>query len=515
MDSYYSVSIPEVEQKVEVIPLPDLKPNEPLEFTSSIFTSPTLSIESPEKLLSSPCVSFAIGQWYDGLPLILSVSRDRQIKQRVLSELGVSSENDLHDSIKDPLLKLQEAVLSRSCMTGITKTDGLGDKVKSYYRTSSDVGCLIKTTILASILNDSSASSLNERGEGYEEAALDKKTTMHIGIPIGGNTVSPLSVKTLPDKAGTIGKGEIRLEPLYLESTIGVLPLTKFQCIPDSRSNYSGSYGGRSYGGYSTRSNSSEVYQGLLSDRKSYLRALSHSSSSELLIQPHELIEKVVIPLCYDVNKNMHAKGRVHGDIKPANILLVSGGPKLIDARGCSIGSISSTFTTPWCPPEQTLGKPIDPTADVYALAMLVLKIVGAEIYGEIKNFKMPSTSGTIEVLSTEGVWLDSSCGLQEDIRLAWRKALAVFLSFQSCDRPKNGADLGDELKRLVKDFPLIGLKEFVLRRDYTVSTNMGKADFKTLKSSDQFKEKDEDLKDLIDKQFPVWFMADCYRSLS
>jgi len=172
----------------------------------------------------------------------------------------------------------------------------------------------------------------------------------------------------------------------------------------------------------------------------------------------------VIIPLCKKVHLSHHAKGRIHADIKPSNILLMSDGPWLIDNRGCSVGGISSNYTPGWCAPEQTLGKPLSAAADVYSLAMLVLTVLRAQIFGEIKYFQTPSPKPeeappTIKVLDTDGVWMNKSSGLSEQSRQAWRTALSSFLSFNPSNRPANGEELGEALMKLLQDHPLLGAK--------------------------------------------------------
>ena len=56
----------------------------------------------------------------------------------------------------------------------------------------------------------------------------------------------------------------------------------------------------------------------------------------------------------------------------------------------------------------------MDFTADTYALGKLVAFLVDAEIYGEVRTFKMPGVKEKIEVLDTEGVWISSKSKLNE-----------------------------------------------------------------------------------------------------
>jgi len=208
----------------------------------------------------------------------------------------------------------------------------------------------------------------------------------------------------------------------------------------------------------------------------------------------------------------VHSKGRVHGDIKPANILFLEDGPKLIDARGCSSGSISATYTPSWCAPEQTLGKPITAAADVYAFGKLLLHLVNGEIFGEVKNFKMPSTSSVIEVLDTEGVWIETSIGLDEKARLQWRTLLCRFLAFDPKQRPVDGKQFADELENLLELFPLTPCKEL------KVQSALGRARLQRVAVSSKGIDAAKYLKDpkvnIKCDVFPAWVFEDNYPSV-
>jgi len=508
MDAYFKAPKPHVEVPPTIVDLPphDVR-KDVLKFKTSLFgnrySETPLVLKASESLEKEPCSVVYLGKSYDGLPLLLEVNRSRSITGKVLSSLGASSEKDLHDSIKKPLRDLERAVQERSCVTGIyyNEAEGsspnnlvqklqdlVGSKKLAYYKTSNDVGCLIRRTLYSIIANENSTSSLNERGEGHAEALKDKHTEMHLGVPIGKEPSHPLSVLTY--------EGNVTLEQLYLENLTNVLPSTKFQCFAQD----SDKYGSKR-----------NAYQGKLSDRDLYLRALSNSSSVELLINRQEFATKVILPIARDVHSTMHVKGRVHTDIKPANILILDEGPKLIDVRGINSGSIAATYTPAWASPEQILGKQITSSSDVYALAMLALNLVNGEIYGEIKNFKMPST-GAIQVLDTEGVWIETSIGLDEKTRLAWRETLTRFLSFNPLKRPQDGKEFADEFEKLLKEYPLNGCK------DITIAAQMGESNLKRVsletKGINPNYLRDPKI-NVQTEDFPAWVLSDTYSTLS
>ncbi|MGH3343401.1 MAG: protein kinase domain-containing protein [Carbonactinosporaceae bacterium] len=78
-----------------------------------------------------------------------------------------------------------------------------------------------------------------------------------------------------------------------------------------------------------------------------------------------------------------HAHGLVHGDVKPANIILTGSGQVKMTEFGSGLAAAGAGLTTedilatrPYCPPGQAMGEPAEPRSDIYSLGVVLHRML-------------------------------------------------------------------------------------------------------------------------------------------
>ena len=159
----------------------------------------------------------------------------------------------------------------------------------------------------------------------------------------------------------------------------------------------------------------------------------------------HEL-RKIVLPLL-DALGHTHARGVVHGDMKPSNVMLSEEGIRLFDfglgqaQDGVLHGlpQLSRERFNAWTPgyaaPELLEGQPLTPSADIYGVACVIYELAS----GKHPFRRLLSTQARDEHLERE---LQAPANLPKHCWPALRSALA----FKAVDRTITAAQLRDAL---------------------------------------------------------------------
>ncbi len=174
-----------------------------------------------------------------------------------------------------------------------------------------------------------------------------------------------------------------------------------------------------------------------------------------------ELVARVCDALDY-----AHQRGIIHRDLKPTNILVdESGQPKILDfgvARATDADMQSVTLQTEigqlvgtlsYMSPEQTSGnsRNLDKRSDVYALGVILYKLLAGELPCSLNNVPIPEAARVIrEVEPTRLGSIDTH--YRGDIETIVTKALEK----NRARRYQSAADLAADIRRFFSDKPIL-----------------------------------------------------------
>jgi hypothetical protein len=175
---------------------------------------------------------------------------------------------------------------------------------------------------------------------------------------------------------------------------------------------------------------------------------------------PRQALLSVVAQVARQLSER-HAQGRVHGDLKPDNVLLCAGGPLLIDAFDVPIGSACPGWTPQWSAPEQVLGLSVGPQADLYPLGRMLADVLEGEVVGEVRKFKARPGDGWVQEFD---IFYNPSVALRPRGPLvdaqgqeAWHALMQHCLRFAPQERPSDAATVAERIETLKREWPVVG----------------------------------------------------------
>jgi serine/threonine protein kinase len=135
--------------------------------------------------------------------------------------------------------------------------------------------------------------------------------------------------------------------------------------------------------------------------------------------------------------------------------------PTLIDEFGLVTGDLAPGWTPNWSAPEQVLGSPVTPAADVYPLGVMVVRLLRGRLVGEVRKFRtVPLSDGRDEF----DIFYDPFVHVEPKQAIVSGNGLAAWLGFtRSClafdpeKRIGTIAEFIDRLEALLREHPLQG----------------------------------------------------------
>lgn len=429
--------------------------------------APTIAITRAADLDVQPDAAFELGRAPDGLPLVIHVHRAVDVRDPVLRALR--TDGKLDRDLQRALVELDRVARSYTLARGMVR---LGRR--AYYETTGSVSARLGATLLARMLGavspmvlpeDVAASGESARFENsvvFSRRDLETTATAVPAGPYRTAAAAPAAVSAppvtfgrdsrlwigvtsdTPDLAAPPGTDlparQAAARPLVLES---LLALRSARWHIRDRHAPVG-----------------QTHDGRLSDLRDYRHALAGAGWLAWSVSRTDATQ-LVAELARAVDRDWHARGLVHADLKPGNVLLEQTGIRAFDPLDVPSGDIAAGMTEGWAAPEQVLAQPLTPATDVFALALMVVAALSAVAFGEEHALIVPAVGRgrrRLRMIKHPDVWLDPQLvALPDEARAAWRALLTRCLAFDPARRPQRGAELADQLDALLRRWELPG----------------------------------------------------------
>jgi Domain of unknown function (DUF4062)/Protein kinase domain len=410
-------------------------------------------VERPEILHYSPDALVKIGDAPDGAPLLLNIARALPVDDAVASVASL-----LRVPLDAPLLEsLTSEMSQRARSLAITDhthqvTTPAGDVAKIYMTNTTLVELAAPSLFQSMLASDDRVSSL---WDGGTISSGRRETPEHVSAieSLGGSNRFLCVALDAPSTAWTGGwSGEKESKRVQVFR----------QFIEE---------------GLERLGNVSFILK-LEHDRSPLLETEKvtdfHECWKELLTSRNEselarLRTRVQIPraaiVCFllevmDEVSELHRLGRIHGDLKPSNILVNRCGGALIDEVGMAVDEISPTVSLGWSPPEQLMREPLSYAADVYPLGEMIRRVLEAEALGRQVSYRMPGGS-VVQVCESPTIYLEPESDVVPAAgRDDWCEVVERGLVARPSERWESVGAMADALRLAMERAPISGSVE-------------------------------------------------------
>ncbi|HSD89748.1 MAG TPA: phosphotransferase [Kofleriaceae bacterium] len=403
-------------------------------------------IVDARELDRAPRALVNFGQSPDGLPWLCDVDRSSRIDMlyRTIAELfDVERVEDLPTSVREAT----EGALARGLM-GVHSIDLDERGPMAAFVTRRSARGLFGPTVLEQLLSPETAKAeRNEHetmavtsasaigmAEALDQAIETSKSGRHVLLTLGGETWT--AMVTDANRALRVPAGPYR------------------RAVFESLAALAGTTAKVSVG--------FESWMVSVSDTRAYIDALMRAGEApgggQVSFEvPRATLLRILVGVAQLVG-DLHRRGIVHGDLTPGNVLLDGGKPISADALHVEAGQIAAAATFEWAAPEQIVGRPLDPRADVYALGKMMCALVGAVPFGEKIEYVVPTggdQAKTVQLLKTDGVFIDAKAlGVNREWQARWQDTLGKLLAYDREKRFESGVAAMTALGELLERFP-------------------------------------------------------------
>jgi hypothetical protein len=403
-----------------------------------------LAVRARRSLGEEAHTAVIVGHAPDGLPLVLEVVRRESVEAAVLSALGVIRAR-LPESLTAALDRLEDEVARRARRLGVV-APSQGNRAPLYV-TRARVSGLFGAPLLARALGTQSPLILDE-DRGSESSLPERvaNTAVCAAAPDVAEVMQKLArplllAVPLDEGAPAIVEERDPDRPSELEWT-RPLELESLQRFASAAYHF----------------REGHAWRGpcAVEDERGYRQAVRRADAIAWSVE-RVCVGRAIVELARAL-ETMHAAGRVHADLKPANTLVLARGVVEIDAVDVRAGKASPAATPGWAAPEQILARPVLPATDVYALGLMAAQLVRGAICGEERSYVIP-TGGAgrrrVRVLDRPVVFIDPTVmPFSDEARVAWQRVIARAVAFDPDARPRSGAAFAAELDEVLRRHP-------------------------------------------------------------